>query len=63
LLVAGELGTRYCALGVEMRDLIPGARLVIVPDAGHAVQLEAPEVFRQCVLEFLETATAGHAVR
>jgi 2-succinyl-6-hydroxy-2,4-cyclohexadiene-1-carboxylate synthase len=63
LLVAGELDARYCALGVEMRDLIPGARLVIVPVAGHAVQLERPEMFRQCVLEFLETVTADPAVR
>jgi 2-succinyl-6-hydroxy-2,4-cyclohexadiene-1-carboxylate synthase len=63
LLLAGELDARYCAVGAEMSAAIPGARMIIVPDSGHAVQLEQPEVFRQCVLEFLDTVTAGHGVR
>lgn len=63
LLLTGELDARYCAVGVEMSGLIPGARLIIVRDAGHAVHLERPEMFRQCVLEFLETVTTGHPVR
>ncbi len=53
LLIAGELDPAYCALGQEMLDLIPQARLEVVPDAGHAVHLEQPERFRALVLEFL----------
>jgi len=34
-------------------EIIPGAKLLIVPAAGHLVPLEAPEVFNRAVLEFL----------
>lgn len=34
-------------------EIIPNARLLIVPGAGHLVPLEAPEVFNRAVLEFL----------
>lgn len=40
-------------------EIMPDARLLIVPAAGHLVPLEAPEVFNRAVLEFLaETAVA-----
>ncbi len=53
LLIVGGLDPAYCALGQEMRALIPQARMEVVPDAGHAVHLEQPEPFRAHVLEFL----------
>jgi len=53
LLVAGALDPDYCERGREMSQLIMGARLEIVPDAGHAVHLEQPEAFRHLVAEFL----------
>lgn len=56
LLIAGGLDPAYCALGEEMRDLIPRAKLEVVPGAGHAVHLEQPERFRALVLEFLNQA-------
>jgi pimeloyl-ACP methyl ester carboxylesterase len=39
--------------------IIPGAKLLIVPAAGHLVPLEAPEVFNHAVLEFLAEALRG----
>jgi 2-succinyl-6-hydroxy-2,4-cyclohexadiene-1-carboxylate synthase len=42
LVVAGALDTKYVAIGQELERLLPSARLVIVPDAGHAVHLERP---------------------
>jgi 2-succinyl-6-hydroxy-2,4-cyclohexadiene-1-carboxylate synthase len=63
LLVVGALDAPYCALGAEMSRMIPEARLVIVPGAGHAVHLEQPEGFRRHVLEFLDGVTTGQAVR
>jgi 2-succinyl-6-hydroxy-2,4-cyclohexadiene-1-carboxylate synthase len=54
LVIVGALDTAYVAIGRGMSRLIPRARLVIVPDAGHAVHLEQPDAFRQAVLEFLE---------
>lgn len=38
----------------EIADGIAGARLVILPDVGHFIFVEAPERFREEVLAFLE---------
>jgi 2-succinyl-6-hydroxy-2,4-cyclohexadiene-1-carboxylate synthase len=54
LIIAGELDTKYCAIGREMQALVPHARLEIVPDAGHNVHLERPEIFNKLVLNFLD---------
>ncbi len=59
LLIAGALDPAYCALAREMHGLIPNARLVIVPDAGHTAHLEQPEAFQRAVLEFLD-GLRGH---
>ena len=37
-------------------QVIPNAKLLIVPAAGHLVPLEAPEIFNRALLEFLEEA-------
>lgn len=47
----------------RMESLIPNARLLIVPRAGHLVPLEAPEVFNAAVLEFLREVAVGGAGR
>lgn len=39
--------------------IIPEAKLLIVPAAGHLVPLEAPEVFNRAVLDFLAEALRG----
>jgi pimeloyl-ACP methyl ester carboxylesterase len=36
--------------------IIPNAKLLIVPGAGHLVPLEAPEIFNRALLEFLAEA-------
>jgi 3-oxoadipate enol-lactonase len=55
LVVVGELDTETppsyaAAIAAE----IPGARLVEVPDAGHLLPAEAPDVFNRLLLEFLD---------
>ena len=42
-LVAGERDERFRAIAVEMAEALPTAELLVVPEVGHAVQLEAPE--------------------
>jgi 3-oxoadipate enol-lactonase len=36
-----------------MAEAIPGARLAIIPDAGHSPQVEAPEAWAEVVRGFL----------
>ncbi len=35
--------------GEELRDLIPGARLTVLPDVGHIPQIEDPEAFQEAL--------------
>jgi 3-oxoadipate enol-lactonase len=46
------------AISAEMAAQIPGARLSIVPGAGHLSNIEAPEHFNQIAIEFLRQATS-----
>jgi pimeloyl-ACP methyl ester carboxylesterase len=53
LLIWGELDVRS-PLGVarQFKQAIPGAELVVIPDAGHVSNLEQPERFNEAVREF-----------
>lgn len=55
LIVVGEedilTPVKYARL---MQERIPNAQLYIIPEAGHAVPLEQPELFNRVVREFLE---------
>jgi 2-succinyl-6-hydroxy-2,4-cyclohexadiene-1-carboxylate synthase len=42
-LVVGERDGKFRAIAEQMASTIPNAELVVVPGAGHAVHLEAPE--------------------
>ena len=42
-LVVGERDAKFRAIAERMQVVLPDARLHVVPGAGHAVQLEAPE--------------------
>jgi pimeloyl-ACP methyl ester carboxylesterase len=49
--MVGELDLETpVAYGFELADLIPGARLVVIPLAGHLLNAEAPEAVNR-VLE------------
>jgi pimeloyl-ACP methyl ester carboxylesterase len=37
----------------RMAETIPGARIVVVPGAGHMIHLEQPAAFRAALLPFL----------
>jgi pimeloyl-ACP methyl ester carboxylesterase len=41
-LVVGERDDKFRAIAEQMAGKIPGAGVVVVPGAGHAVHLEAP---------------------
>ena len=55
LLIAGADDAKYSNMAGAMADRMPTAGVCIVPDAGHAVHLERPEIFSDRVKEFLST--------
>ncbi|MGD8416347.1 MAG: alpha/beta fold hydrolase [Pseudomonadales bacterium] len=54
LVVAGAEDEPFLAATDYMAAKIPNARKVIIPNAGHAVNLDQPVRFNEAVLEFLE---------
>ena len=58
LAIAGELdvsapGTRY------LGENIPGAKLVMIPQAAHISNLEQPEAFNRALREFLSSPASA----
>jgi 2-succinyl-6-hydroxy-2,4-cyclohexadiene-1-carboxylate synthase len=53
LLTAGEQDRRYASAAGRMAAAMPDARVRLVPDAGHAPQLEAPAAFAGLLGDFL----------
>jgi len=53
LVVVGEQDSPFLADSHRMAERIPDARLVVIPDAGHSPQLEAPDVWFAAVDGFL----------
>jgi pimeloyl-ACP methyl ester carboxylesterase len=50
-LIAGERDSKYRKLGERMAAVIPDARLLVVPAAGHAVHLEAPALVAAAIAQ------------
>jgi 2-succinyl-6-hydroxy-2,4-cyclohexadiene-1-carboxylate synthase len=48
-LVVGERDSKFRAVAVEMARRMPAADVVVVPVAGHAVHLEAPEAIARAL--------------
>jgi 2-succinyl-6-hydroxy-2,4-cyclohexadiene-1-carboxylate synthase len=42
-LIVGERDAKFRAIAERMAQTLPGAEIHVVPEAGHAVQLEAPD--------------------
>lgn len=53
VVVVGAEDTPFLAAADYMASKIPGARKVVIPNAGHAANIDQPELFNQTVLEFL----------
>jgi pimeloyl-ACP methyl ester carboxylesterase len=59
LIVHGDEDWPCLAPGVFMKRVIPSAALLVVPNAGHAVNLEAVDTFNVAVADFLAQVEAG----
>ena len=55
LLLAGASDAKYVGIAHQMHARLSHARLHIVPEAGHAIHLEAPRAFEMQVLMFVHT--------
>ena len=53
LILVGALDRKFVSIGERMASALPAAQLVVVPDAGHAVHLERPDVWLEAVAAFL----------
>jgi pimeloyl-ACP methyl ester carboxylesterase len=54
LLVYGEVDVRApMTVAEDLHAAIPGSKLVVLPDAGHVCNTEAPEAFNRAVRSFL----------
>ncbi|WP_210478712.1 alpha/beta fold hydrolase [Naasia sp. SYSU D00948] len=59
LLVSGELDERSpVPVAADLRARIPGARMTVIPGAGHGVNGEAPQDVNRAVLAFLSQLPA-----
>ena len=55
LIVVGADDTPFLAGSDYMANKMPNARKVVIPDAGHAANIDQPEAFNQAVLTFLDS--------
>jgi len=53
LVLVGELDSLLLEPSHRLAEAIPGAELVVIPDAGHSPQVEAPEAWFAAVSGFL----------
>ena len=59
LVVVGADDTPFLAASDYMAAKIPGAKKVVIPAAGHAVNIDQPQAFIDAVLPFLDTCRAA----
>jgi pimeloyl-ACP methyl ester carboxylesterase len=55
LVVVGSDDTPFLAASDYMAAKIPGAQKVVIPAAGHAVNIDQPQAFIEAVLPFLDS--------
>jgi pimeloyl-ACP methyl ester carboxylesterase len=56
LVLVGANDTAFLGASDYMAAKIPGAKKVVIPDAGHAANIDQPAAFNAALLEFLTSA-------
>ena len=59
LVIVGAKDEPFLKASDYMAAKIPGAKKVVIPDAGHAVNIDQPQAFNAAVLSFLREASLG----
>lgn len=57
LLITGEDDSKFVDINRRMTAKIPNSRLMVVPQAGHAVHLEAVDLYNDLVLDFFSSSS------
>jgi len=63
LVVVGADDTPFLAASDYMATKIPAARKVVIPSAGHAANIDQPQLFNDAVVAFLEDLASGSQQR
>ncbi|HYB40825.1 MAG TPA: alpha/beta hydrolase [Candidatus Methylomirabilis sp.] len=63
LVITGDEDEQCLEPGLFMKRKIPTAGLLVLPKAGHTINLEEPEAFNRAVLDFLTAVDAGRWTR
>jgi len=63
LIVVGDEDDPCLEPSLFMKRCICSSGLVVLPQTGHTVNLEDPDVFNRIIFDFLRAAEAGHWVR
>ena len=58
LVVVGADDKGFLAASDYMEKKIPDCLKIVIPDAGHAANMDQPQAFNEAVLNFLETVKA-----
>jgi len=53
LLIVGKKDIFFAPLAEKLNEILPDSEKVIIPGAGHMVNMEAPERFNEILLRFL----------
>jgi pimeloyl-ACP methyl ester carboxylesterase len=59
LVIVGANDTGFLKAADYMAAKIPGAEKVVIPDAGHAANIDQPEIFNRAVMGFLNKIGKG----
>ena len=59
MIVTGDDDQRCLVPSLFMKSLIKGSRLLVMPNTGHVLNLEEPELFNTIFQEFLDDVEAG----
>ena len=59
LVITGDEDHACLAPGILLKQTIPTAALAVVPNTGHAVNTEEPDIFNRLVGDFLHQVEAG----
>ena len=61
LVIVGEQDKPFIGPSERMADVMPGASLAVIPDAGHSPQFESPDAWWQALSGFLDRVQEGAA--